>query len=325
VSKNSAEDLSFNVLDERFTDPVAAAIYLESIRWPDGNPTCPHCGNHERKHYLLNVKGTKRRVWKCAACRKQFTVMVGTIFEDSHIPLNKWLLAFYLLCSSKKGMSAHQLHRMLGVTYKSAWFMAHRIRYAMEQPPFARLLTGTVEVDETYVGGKVRRANKVQSRPLDPRQPDKRKQTGRGADKVPVVALVERGGEVRSVRMANVTADELGGAIRRHVAREAHLRTDSYPAYKKVGSDYASHEFVNHAMEYVRGDAHTNTAENFFSILKRGINGIYHHVSEAHLPRYLAEFDFRYNTRSANGYSDADRTKVALSMVEGKRLMYQQG
>ncbi len=324
MSKNSSEDLSFSVLDERFTDPQAAAEYLESIRWPDG-PVCPHCGESERKAYRLNVKGTKRRLWKCAECRKQFTVMVGTIFEDSHIPLNKWLLAFYLLCSSKKGMSAHQLHRMLGVTYKSAWFMAHRIRYAMEQPPFARLLTGTVEVDETYVGGKVRRANKVQSRPLDPRQPDKRKQTGRGSDKVPVVALVERGGEVRSIRMANVTADNIGGAIRRHVSREAHLRTDSYPSYKLVGRDYASHEVVNHAEEYVRGDAHTNTAENFFSILKRGINGIYHHVSEAHLPRYLAEFDFRYNTRAANGYTDAERTKLALSMVERKRLTYQAG
>jgi transposase-like protein len=322
VSDTTREELNFHVLDERFTDQHAATAYLESIRWPDG-PVCPHCGEPEKKAYLLTIKRRpKARVWKCAACRKQFTVMVGTIFEDSHIPLNKWLLAFYLLCSSKKGMSAHQLHRMLGVTYKSAWFMAHRIRYAMEQPPFARLLTGTVEVDETYVGGKVRRSNRVEHRPLDPRKPDKRKQTGRGSDKVPVVALVERGGEVRSVRMANVTANELGGAIRRHVAREAHLRTDSFPAYKKVGGDYASHEFVNHAMEYVRGDAHTNTAENFFSILKRGINGIYHHVSEAHLPRYLAEFDFRYNTRAANGYTDADRTRLALSMVEGKRLTY---
>ena len=220
-------------------------------------------------------------------------------------------------------MSAHQLHRMLGVTYKSAWFMAHRIRYAMEQPPFARLLTGTVEVDETYVGGKVRRSNKVQHKPLDPREPDKRlRKTGRGSDKMPVVALVERGGEVRSMRMANVTGDNIGGAIRRHVNREAHLRTDSFPSYTLVGREYASHETVNHAYEYVRGDAHTNTAENFFSILKRGINGIYHHVSEAHLPRYLAEFDFRYNTRSANGYTDADRTRLALSMVEGKRLRY---
>lgn len=310
------EDLSLGILDERFTSADAAAAYLESLRWPNG-PVCPHCGESERKAYRLEK--SKRRLWKCAACRKQFTVTVGTIFEGSHIPMNKWLLAFYLLCSSKKGMSAHQLHRMLGVTYKTSWFMCHRIRYAMEQPSFQRLLTGTVEVDETYVGGKVRRSNKVQHRPLDPNQPDKRKQTGRGSDKTPVVTLVERGGEARSFRAANVTADSLGGAIRRNVDRDAHLRTDSYPSYTLVGREYASHETVNHAYEYVRGDAHTNTAENFFSILKRGIDGIYHHVGEAHLDRYLAEFDFRYNTRKI---SDSERTVLALAGSEGKRLRY---
>jgi transposase-like protein len=179
-----------------------------------------------------------------------------------------------------------------------------------------------VEADETYIGGKPRRSNKLQHAPLNPRKPDKRR-TGRGSDKkVPVVALVERGGEVRSLRMANVTAESLGGAIRRHVAREAHLRTDSYPSYMLVGREYASHETVNHALEYVRGDAHTNSAENFFSILKRGVNGVYHHVSEAHLPRYLAEFDFRYNNRIANGIDDAERTRRALAGAEGKRLTY---
>jgi transposase-like protein len=315
------EDLGFDVYDDRFQDPLIAADYLESIRWPNG-PVCPHCGEAERKPYKLPHK--TRRLWKCAACRKQYTVTVGTIFEGSHIPLNKWLLAFFLLCSSKKGMSAHQLHRMLGITYKSAWFMAHRIRYAMEQRPFQTLLTGTVEVDETYVGGKVRRSNRRKTTPLDPYQPDKRKQTGRGSDKTPVVALVERGGSVRSFRVANVTADSLGGAIRLNVAREAHLRTDSYPSYKQVGREYASHETVDHNDEYVRGDVHTNTAENFFSILKRGINGVYHHVSVAHLDRYLAEFNFRYNTRSANGYTDADRTRIALAGTEGKRLRYAQ-
>src|SRR5579862_7336680 len=311
------EELSLGVYDEKFQNPLAAADYLESIRWPDG-PVCPHCGESERKPYRL--KSETRKLWKCAACRKQYTVTVGTIFEGSHIGLHKWLLAFYLLCSSKKGMSAHQLHRMLGITYKSAWFMAHRIRYAMEQPAFSRLLSGTVEVDETYIGGKRRRPNKAQSAPLDSAKPDPRKQTGRGADKTPVVSLVERGGEVRSFRVANVTAKTLGGAIRRNVAREAHLRTDSFPSYKLVGREYASHEVVDHSEEYVRGDAHTNTAENFFSLLKRGINGIYHHVSEAHLPRYLAEFDYRYNNRHI---TDAERTRKALSMVEGKRLHYQ--
>lgn len=314
------EDLGFNVYDERFKDPFLAADYLESLRWPNG-PVCPHCGVIDEKHYLLKSK--TRKLWKCRACRKQFTVTVGTIFEGSHIGLHKWLLAFYLLCSSKKGMSAHQLHRMLGVTYKTAWFMCHRIRYAMEQPPFQRQLTGTVEVDETYVGGKQRRSNVKQFAPLDPKQPDKRR-TGRGSEnKTPVVALVERdGGEVRSFRMANVTADSLGGAIRRNVAREAHLRTDSFSSYKKVGAEYASHETVDHTFEYVRGDAHTNTAENFFSLLKRGINGVYHHVSEAHLQRYLAEFDFRYNNRTAHGVNDAERTRRALLGAEGKRLRY---
>jgi transposase-like protein len=314
-----ADEITFSVIEPHFQDPLVAAEYLESIRWPNG-PVCPHCGDGEKRHYPLKSK--TRRLYKCAACRKQVTVTVGTIFEGSHVGLNKWLLAFYLLCSSKKGMSAHQLHRMLGVTYKTAWFMAHRIRYAMEQPPFKTRLTGTVEVDETYVGGKVRRSNRKQHRPLDPTKPDPRMQTGRGADKTPVVALVERGGQVRSFRMATVTGDELGAAIRRNVSRQAHLRTDSFPSYTKVGREFASHETVNHLYEYVRGDAHTNTAENFFSILKRGINGVYHHVSEAHLPRYLAEFDFRYNTRTANGYTDSDRTRLALSMVEGKRLRY---
>src|SRR5581483_6906961 len=169
-------------------------------------------------------------------------------------------------------------------------------------------LSGTVEVDETYIGGKVRRSNKAKTPPNDPNLPDTRKQTGRGSDKTPVVLLVERGGQARSFRVANVTAETLGGAIRRNVSREAHLRTDSYPSYKKVGKEFASHEVVDHSEVYVMGDAHTNTAENFFSILKRGIEGVYHHVSEAHLPRYLAEFDFRYNNLARDGVTDAERT-----------------
>jgi transposase-like protein len=310
------EDFGLGVYDEKFQDPLAAAAYLESLRWPNG-PVCPHCGEGERRHYKL--KSQTRRLWKCAACRKQFTVTVGTIFEGSHIPLNKWLLAFYLLCSSKKGMSAHQLHRMLGVTYKTAWFMAHRIRYAMEQPAFTRLLGGTVEVDETYVGGKVRRSNRKKSQPLDPKQPDKRKQTGRGADKTAVVALVERGGEIRSFRIATVTAATLGSAIREHVDPAAHLRTDSFQSYVKVGRGYASHKTVNHLDVFVDGDAHTNNAESAFSLLKRGIMGSYHHVSPAHLPRYLAEFDFRFNRRKV---SDSERTRQALLGTAGKRLRY---
>jgi transposase-like protein len=259
-------------------------------------------------------------LWKCAACRKQYTVTVGTIFEGSHISLNKWLLAFYLLCSSKKGMSAHQLHRMLGVTYKSAWFMAHRIRYAMEQPPFAERLSGVLEVDETYIGGKARNRH---SRERHWQTRGRVSNIGRGVGKTPVVALVERDGMARSFRIANVTGAELRGAIRRNVDPSARLMTDAFKSYTGLGKEFASHEIVNHADdEWVRGDVHTNTVENFFSILKRGIDGVYHHVSEAHLPRYLAEFDFRYNHRSGNGYSDADRTRIALSQVGGKRLKF---
>jgi transposase-like protein len=245
--------------------------------------------------------------------------MVGTIFESSKIPLNKWLYAFYLLCSSKKGMSAHQLHRMLDVTYKSAWFMAHRIRMAMAEPPFQTRLKGVVEADETYIGGKVRRSNRLQMKPLDPRKPDKRMQTGRGANKEPVVTLVERGGKARSFHIANVTSDELKGAIRRHVDPTARIMTDAYPSYRGLAAEFAAHQTVDHYKTYVDGEVHTNTVENFFSILKRGINGVYHHVSEAHLHRYLSEFDFRYNAREV---TDGERTVMALAGSEGKRLKY---
>jgi transposase-like protein len=326
-------ELSLSIYEPRFTDRLEAAKYLESLRWPDG-PVCPHCGESEKRPYPL--KSETRRLYKCAACRKQFTVTVGTIFESSHIPLNKWLLAFYLLCSSKKGMSAHQLHRMLGVTYKSAWFMAHRIREAMRAGPFQAPLDGVVEVDESYIGGRLKRKNNPgglesargyyarRKREADARARGEKINTGRGTDnKTPVVVLVQRGGQARSYRMANVTADELGRVIRRNVARTAHLRTDQFKSYITPGREYASHETVNHSEdEWVRGDVHTNTAENYFSILKRGINGTYHHVSEAHLPRYLAEFDFRYNTRTRNGYTDAERTVLALKGAEGKRLTY---
>jgi transposase-like protein len=320
ASSDTPETIDFPRLASYFANPEGAAEYLESIRWPDG-PVCPHCGEAERKPYFL--KNQKRRLWKCSACRKQFTVTVGTIFESSHIPLNKWLLAFYLLCSSKKGMSAHQLHRTLGVTYKSAWFMAHRIREAMTQPPFSERLRGTVEVDETYIGGKPRRANKRQYKPLDSSKPDPRlKKTGRGTEKTPVVVLVQRDGKVYSERVANVTGETLKGVIRKHVDPSAQIMTDAFKSYSGLGSEYAAHFTVNHLDEYVRGEVHTNTAENFFSVLKRGIDGVYHHVSEAHLPRYLAEFNFRYNNRAANGVTDSDRTLMALRGAEGKRLRF---
>jgi transposase-like protein len=307
-------ELDLHVLSPHLRTPQAAIAYLERLRWPNG-PVCPHCGEAERKHYHLKTQSTEtRKLWKCAACRKQFTVTVGTIFEDSHVTLDKWLLAFHLLCSSKKGMSALQIQRMLRLgSYKTAWHMLHRIREAMKEPAFKERLTGTVEADETYIGGKARNRKKRYQGV---------KKTGRGTDKAPVMVLVERGGKARSTHIANVSGDEVKGVIRRHVAQEARMMTDSFRSYSGLAKEYASHETVDHWKEYVRGDVHTNTAENFFSILKRGLNGVYHHVSEAHLHRYLTEFDFRYNNREANGVDDAERTRRALVGAEGKRLMY---
>jgi transposase-like protein len=308
------EDLDLNILSPHFTNPEAAVEYLERLRWPNGR-VCPHCGtvdSPERHHYRLKGK-SKRKLWKCFSCRRQFTVTVGTIFEDSHVPLNKWLLAFYLLCASKKGMSAKQLERMLGVQYKTAWFMCHRIRWAMAEPAAMRMLGGVVEADETYVGGKERNRKRR----------DKQKKTGRGTDKAPVVLLVERQGQVRSRHVANVSGDEVKGFIRTNVDPSARVMTDSFASYRGLHHEFAEHGVVNHADgEYVRGEVHTNTAENYFSILKRGINGSYHHVSKAHLHRYLSEFDFRYNNREGHGVDDAERTRRAIAQADGKRLMY---
>jgi transposase-like protein len=307
-------ELDLHVLSPHLRTPQAAIAYLERLRWPNG-PVCPHCGEGERKHYhLKNQSSETRKLWKCAACRKQFTVTVGTIFEDSHITLDKWLLAFHLLCSSKKGMSALQIQRMLRLgSYKSAWHMLHRIREAMREPAFTARMSGTVEADETYIGGKARNRKKRYQGV---------KKTGRGTDKAPVMVLVERGGKARSSHVANVSGDEVKGVIRKHVAREARMVTDSFRSYTGLDKEYAAHETVDHWKEWVRGDVHTNTAENFFSILKRGLNGVYHHVSEAHLHRYLTEFDFRYNNREASGVDDAERTRRALIGAQGKRLMY---
>ncbi len=302
-------ELSLGDLDERFTDAFAAADYLESIRWPDG-PVCPHCGESERPPYKLPHK--TRKLWKCAACRRQYTVTVGTIFEASHVPLNKWLLAFYLLCASKKGMSAHQLHRMLGVTYKTAWFMFHRIREAMRDPEFNSLLSGTVEADETYIGGKRRKG------------PDGKRKVGRpgpgDTNKAAVLTLVERDGRARSFHVARVDAANLKGAIRDHVQRDASIMTDEWRSYEGLDKEFASHETVAHgAGEYARGAVNTNTVEGYFATLKRGVNGTYHRISPAHLHRYLNEFDFRYSTRHL---SDGQRTMRALAQSQGRRLMY---
>lgn len=317
-------ELNLIALAQHFSSEDAAREFVEKLRWPDG-PVCPKCGEVNNAYRLEpkpSKKGThvRKGVWKCAGCREQFTVTVGTIFEDSHIPLNKWLLAYHLLCASKKGMSAHQLHRMLKVTYRSAWFMAHRIRYTMSQEPLSSKLGGVVEVDETYVGGKKRvrqsYAVKPGQRAQDVRYPF--------ADKAPVVAVLQREGRVQSMHLQKVTAENLRPVIEQMVGTDAHIMTDSSTVLTGVLKDRnQKHDQVNHrAKEYVRYEdgvcISTNTIEGYFSILKRGINGVYHQVGKRHLHRYLAEFDFRYNTRKEK---DGDRTLLALNSTEGKRLM----
>lgn len=293
-----------------YSNADKAREHLEALHWPNG-PVCPHCGNCDAARITkLAGKSTRSGVHKCKECSKPFTVTVGTIFEDSKIPINKWLLAFRLLNGGKKGFSAHELHRSLGITYKSAWFMAHRIREAMKPTDPAPLGGGdntVVEADETYVGGKA-----------------KNRATRKPAPKKAVVALVERDGEARSFHVANVNAKTLRPLIVTNVARSAHLMTDESPVYTTVGREFNGHSVVNHsAKEYVTtgGFKHSNTAENFFSIFKRGVIGTYHHMSEAHIARYCREFDFRYNTRSL---TDAERTAEAIKGARGKRLMYRQ-
>lgn len=291
-----------------FHDKDKAREHLEAIRWPNG-PVCPHCGGFERI-YTLKGKATRPGLYKCGDCREQFTVTVKTLFEGSKIPLNKWLMAVHLMAASKKGISSHQLHRMLGITYKSAWFMTHRIREAMAEggDPLGGG-GGTVEIDETFWGNKKRRG-----------APKK----GRGyAHKMKVFTLVERGGKARSFHVPAVNSATLKPIIQAQVAQDANLITDEASQYTLIGREYASHRVVRHGIgEYVRGSVHTNTIEGFFSILKRGLIGTFHHVSESHLKRYAGEFDFRWNYRVANGYSDADRADILLSRIGGKRLLY---
>lgn len=287
-----------------FQDAEKAREHLEAIRWPNG-PVCPHCGGLERNS-KLEGKAHRAGLYFCGDCRSQFTVTVGTVFERSKLPLHKWVMATHLMCASKKGISAHQLHRMLGITYKSAWFMAHRIREAMNGDGGGLLGSGggTVEVDETYWGNKKRYG-------MNPR--------GAG-HKMKVVSLVEREGNVRSFHVPNVTAKTLKPILKAQIAADANLMTDEAKQYIKLGREFASHESVMHSRgEYKRGNAHTNTVEGFFSLLKRGLVGTFHHVGEQHLQRYVKEFDFRYNNRKV---SDAERANNALKGIGGKRLTY---
>jgi transposase-like protein len=312
-------ELNLATLAKYFSDEDKAREFLEAIRWPDG-PVCPHCGVIGEA-YKLQGKSTRPGLWKCKGCRKPFTVTVGTIFADSHIPLSKWLLAYHLLCASKKGMSAHQLHRMLKVTYRSAWFMAHRIRYTMTQEPLSSKLTGVIEVDETYVGGKLR-VGPYRAKPYMRARGRKPNYPSVTSNKAAVVSVLQRGGKVQSRHVERVTAENLKPIVNQMIAEDAHVMTDSSTVLKGALVAH-KHDQVNHvAKEYVRYEdgicITTNTIEGYFATLKRGINGVYHHVGKQHLHRYLSEFDFRYNSRKEK---DGDRTLLALKSTSGKRLM----
>jgi transposase-like protein len=294
---------------DHFHNEQAALAFVEAHLWPDG-PVCPFCAGTARIG-TLKGKTTRAGLRKCYACRKPFTVRIGTVFEDSHTPFRYWLQAIYLLCACKKGFATRQLQRTLGCSMKTAWFLNHRIREMMKWNGDVFTPMGgagrTLEADETYVGRKP--GTKV----------------GRGpAHMNAVFALVERDGTARSFHVPNVRATTLHTVIAAHASPDSHFMTDEATAYMNIGWNFASHGSVTHSRhEYVRGDVHTNTIEGFFSILKRGINGVYHHVSEAHLHRYLAEFDFRYSNREKLGVNDTERAARALKGAAGKRLTYE--
>lgn len=303
-----------------FTDETKAREWLEARVWPKG-PVCPHCGSTDDDVTKLEGKAHRPGLFQCKACREQFTVTVGTVFERSKIPLSKWLAALFLMVASKKGISAHQVHRMLGVSYKSTWFMMHRLREAMRTGGLEPL-GGTgkvVEADETYFGDipeAKRRTTRTDGRPMS-----KRKQ-GIG-NKRAIVSLVERDGRVRSFHPAQADGETVTKIVRDNIARETRLHTDESKLYHRVGKEFAAHETVNHAdYEYARGDVTTNTVESYFSLFKRGMRGVYQHCSEKHLHRYLAEFDFRYNSRTALGYNDLMRAEELAAGIKGKRLTY---
>lgn len=287
-------------------DEAAAYRWVEAQIWPEG-PVCPHCGGVDR---ISKMKGKSTRIgaYKCYQCRKPFTVKVGTVFEDSHVPMRIWLQAMVLMCSSKKGVSSNQLHRSLGVSLKTAWFMSHRIREAMRVVGMGPMggAGAVVEVDETFYG-------QVKGEP-------KRRGTGH---KHVVLSLIERGGSARSFHVEGTRIADIAPVVRENLARESTMMTDEGTYYRELGREFARHETVNHKQdEYVRGDAHTNTAEGFFSIFKRGMTGVYQHCHEKHLHRYLAEFDFRYSNRAKLGVDDGERTARALKGIVGKRLTY---
>lgn len=302
-----------------FQDHDAARKYLEALRWA-GEPVCPHCGTIG-SHYATKRAG----VWRChsSECRKDFSVTTKTVMESSHIKLHIWLQAFALITASKKGISVHQLHRSLKITYKSSWFLCHRIREAMRTGGLAPMggPGGIVEADETYFGKpevhRVSPRRKKEGRPYIKR--------GKFKNSRPIVALVERGGRVRSFHVPVADAANVAAIVRENVHRESRLQTDESRLYPVVGREFSAHETVNHSInEYARGDVTTNTVETYFSVFKRGMRGTCQHCKEKHLHRYLAEFDFRFNNRTALGISDGERAELAVKGIEGKRLTYRQ-
>ena len=304
-------------------DEAAAFEHVESLLWPDG-PVCPHCGNWDRIYVLKGVRskpskknpeGVERHgLKKCGQCRKQFTVRIGTIFEESHIPMHKWLQAIHLMVSSKKGISSHQLHRVLEITHKSAWFLSHRIREAMRSGELAPMggNGGEVEVDETFIGKKA----------------EKPKGARGYAHKNAMLTLVDRDTkQAKSIVVDDIKKATLVPILRENIAKEATVYTDEAKQYTKLVDDFAGHDFTTHSKgEYVKREkpqVHTNTVEGFYSIFKRGMKGVYQHCSKRHLHRYAAEFDFRYNNRAANEVDDKLRAEIALRGARGKRLTYQ--
>ncbi|HSY29167.1 MAG TPA: IS1595 family transposase [Burkholderiaceae bacterium] len=307
-----ADDLNLISLAKDYSTERKARKLFESLRWADGKPVCPHCGHDE--YYTLKSKPDSKHklrdgVYMCAACRKKYTATVGTVFEDSHVKLSKWMMAIFILCSSKKSVSALQLSRMLKTTYKTAWFMAHRIRHAMmDKPGETEKLTGTVEVDEVFIGGVGDRKTKF-------------------SRLTPVVALVQRDGKMHTRVVASVSQNNLGKVLHECVDKSAILNTDEHDGYKPAGKEFAKHESVNHSKEeYHRVNPDgtvttTNSAESFFALFRRGVHGAWHCVSREHLPKYANEFAFRWSTRKE---SDGQRMASFMPMIDGKRLLYRQ-
>jgi transposase-like protein len=301
--------------DKHYHDEAAAYRFVEARVWPDG-PVCPHCGVGKDRVGKLCGESTRIGVYKCYACRKPFTVKVGTIFESSHIKLHVWLQAMFLMCSSKKGISANQLHRTLGVSLKTAWFLGHRIREAMRDDYSTGPLGGegkVIEADETFLGRG--EAEWIKGRGWVGKR-------GTGG-KVKVLTLVERNGRARSVKAGYFSSEFARRFMTEHASPASSLMTDEAMQYKRIGRKFADHQTVNHSRgEYARGDVTTNTVEGYFSVFKRGMRGTYQHCAERHLPRYLAEFDFRYSNRQALGIEDEERTERAIRGIIGRRLTF---